>query len=56
MIDFKTMKPKDLIEGREDSLLGLIFVVPPGTTFSRIENQAGKKVEFSLQSNPNPTP
>lgn len=56
MIDFKTMKPKDLIEGRDESVLGLIFVVPPGITFTRIETAQHKKVEFTIQSNQNPPP
>ncbi|MBK8913622.1 MAG: CvpA family protein [Phycisphaerales bacterium] len=52
MIDFKEIRIPDLIAGRDDAALGLIFVVPPGTTFSHIETQTRKRVEVSLQSNP----
>lgn len=53
MLDFKELRTKDMIDGSQDATVGLIFVVPPGTTFTRIENQARKKVDVSLQSSQN---
>lgn len=41
LLDFKEIKPSELT-ARDDAVLGLLFLVPPGVTINGVENQRGQ--------------
>lgn len=45
LLDFKQIEPGELTRDTDDVEIGLFFLVSPGTTIVRIENQVGKGVD-----------
>jgi hypothetical protein len=50
MLDFKDLERSE-INDQDDSVIGLLFLVPPDTEFRRVENQTGEGGEINLRSN-----
>ena len=50
MLDFKNLE-RDEINDQDDTIISLLFLVPPNTHFRRVENQAGEGGDVNLRSN-----
>lgn len=49
MLDFKNFERGE-VYNQDDTVIGLLFVVPPDTEFTRVENQTGDGGEIRLKS------
>jgi len=49
MLDFKNLERHEINE-QDDTVIGLLFLVPPDTEFRRVENQAGDGGDIRLRS------
>jgi len=49
MLDFKQLERSE-VNDQDDTVIGLLFLVPPGTEFRRVENQAGDGGDIRLTS------
>ncbi len=49
MLDFKDIDRGELNDS-EDTIIGLLFLVPPSTEFRRVQNQSGEGGEINLRS------
>ena len=47
MLDFKELKRDEIYDG-EDTVIGMLFLVPDGTELRRLENQAGEGADINI--------
>jgi hypothetical protein len=49
MLDFQHLERSEINDG-DDTIIGLLFVVPPRTEFVRVQNQTGEGGDLALSS------